>query len=159
MLLQLEGGIHRYLEAYPDGGLFQGKNFVFDSRVAVGPSSSSASDTTSQVAVGPSCSSTAITTTDTPNSSANSSGSSESTINNSNTIATKEVSNRESGNVVGSCIDCSAPHDVYSGHIVCTVCRMPVLVCPTCVSNSPTPNEYHCCRHRYVNIPLLSLWV
>ena len=34
---QLRGGIHRYLEAYPDGGLFRGKNFVFDRRVAVPP--------------------------------------------------------------------------------------------------------------------------
>eukprot|EP00457_Paulinella_chromatophora_P005892 gb/GEZN01005910.1/.p1 GENE.gb/GEZN01005910.1/~~gb/GEZN01005910.1/.p1 ORF type:complete len:468 (+),score=48.47 gb/GEZN01005910.1/:135-1538(+) len=32
-IYQLEGGIHRYLEAFPDGGLFQGKNFVFDARV------------------------------------------------------------------------------------------------------------------------------
>eukprot|EP00240_Pyramimonas_obovata_P005512 CAMPEP_0118936094 /NCGR_PEP_ID=MMETSP1169-20130426/16003_1 /TAXON_ID=36882 /ORGANISM="Pyramimonas obovata, Strain CCMP722" /LENGTH=335 /DNA_ID=CAMNT_0006879205 /DNA_START=278 /DNA_END=1281 /DNA_ORIENTATION=- len=34
---QLSGGIHRYLEAFPDGGLFRGKNFVFDERSAVGP--------------------------------------------------------------------------------------------------------------------------
>lgn len=32
---QLKGGIHRYLEAFPDGGLFQGKNFVFDKRVSL----------------------------------------------------------------------------------------------------------------------------
>ncbi|KAF0689259.1 Aste57867_19271 [Aphanomyces stellatus] len=32
---QLQGGIHRYLEAFPDGGAFVGKNFVFDQRVAV----------------------------------------------------------------------------------------------------------------------------
>ncbi|KAG7397867.1 thiosulfate sulfurtransferase (rhodanese)-like domain-containing protein 2 [Phytophthora boehmeriae] len=33
---QLEGGIHRYLEKFPDGGgLFQGKNFVFDKRVTM----------------------------------------------------------------------------------------------------------------------------
>ena len=31
---QLKGGIHRYLEAFPDGGFFKGKNFVFDKRVA-----------------------------------------------------------------------------------------------------------------------------
>lgn len=35
--MQLEGGIHRYLEAFPDGGKFKGKNFVFDSRVAIAP--------------------------------------------------------------------------------------------------------------------------
>lgn len=32
---QLQGGIHRYLEQFPDGGLFQGKNFVFDQRVTM----------------------------------------------------------------------------------------------------------------------------
>ena len=32
---QLSGGIHRYLEAFPDGGHFKGKNFVFDQRVAI----------------------------------------------------------------------------------------------------------------------------
>ena len=33
---QLRGGIHRYLEAYPSdsGGLFRGRNFVFDHRVS-----------------------------------------------------------------------------------------------------------------------------
>ncbi|TYZ50762.1 hypothetical protein PybrP1_012190 [[Pythium] brassicae (nom. inval.)] len=35
-VFQLEGGIHRYLEQFPDGGgLFEGKNFVFDQRVAM----------------------------------------------------------------------------------------------------------------------------
>ncbi|CAI5995515.1 unnamed protein product [Closterium sp. NIES-65] len=33
----LSGGIVRYLEAFPDGGFFQGKNFVFDHRLAVPP--------------------------------------------------------------------------------------------------------------------------
>lgn len=31
----MQGGIHRYLETFPDGGHFQGKNFVFDTRIAV----------------------------------------------------------------------------------------------------------------------------
>ncbi len=31
---QIEGGIHRYIEAYPDG-YFKGKNYVFDGRVAL----------------------------------------------------------------------------------------------------------------------------
>jgi predicted sulfurtransferase len=34
---QLKGGIHRYLEAFPDGGLFRGKNFVFDKRATMAP--------------------------------------------------------------------------------------------------------------------------
>ena len=32
---QLKGGIHRYLEKYPNDSLFKGKNFVFDSRILV----------------------------------------------------------------------------------------------------------------------------
>jgi UPF0176 protein len=31
----LKGGIHKYLEAYQDGGFFKGKNFVFDKRCVV----------------------------------------------------------------------------------------------------------------------------
>ena len=33
---QLHGGIQKYLDTYPDGGLFQGKCFVFDNRRLVG---------------------------------------------------------------------------------------------------------------------------
>ncbi len=32
---QLQGGIERYLRAFPDGGFWRGKNFVFDKREAV----------------------------------------------------------------------------------------------------------------------------
>ncbi|XP_030547001.1 rhodanese-like domain-containing protein 6 isoform X1 [Rhodamnia argentea] len=35
---QLYGGIQRYLEQFPDGGFFKGKNFVFDHRISVGSS-------------------------------------------------------------------------------------------------------------------------
>ncbi|XVF31482.1 hypothetical protein REPUB_Repub16aG0150000 [Reevesia pubescens] len=37
-VFQLFGGIQRYLEQFPDGGFFRGKNFVFDHRIAVGSS-------------------------------------------------------------------------------------------------------------------------
>ncbi|XP_030459942.1 rhodanese-like domain-containing protein 6 isoform X1 [Syzygium oleosum] len=35
---QLYGGIQRYLEQFPNGGFFRGKNFVFDHRISVGSS-------------------------------------------------------------------------------------------------------------------------
>ncbi|XP_013585590.1 PREDICTED: rhodanese-like domain-containing protein 6 isoform X3 [Brassica oleracea var. oleracea] len=35
---QLYGGIQRYLEQFPSGGFFKGKNFVFDHRISVGSS-------------------------------------------------------------------------------------------------------------------------
>lgn len=46
---QLKGGIHRYFEAYPDGGLFKGSNFIFDDRMLQRPeepAESSATDAT-----------------------------------------------------------------------------------------------------------------
>ena len=115
--LQLEGGIHRYLESFPDGGCFKGKNFVFDSRVSVGPEIKTEQLTETKTE----------TKTETES---------------------EGVAEATQGNVVGRCIDCSTLYDVYSGHIVCTVCRMPVLVCTRCVHDSTTPGEYHCSRHR-----------
>ncbi|WOL03252.1 rhodanese-like domain-containing protein 6 isoform X1 [Canna indica] len=35
-VFQLYGGIQRYMEQFPDGGFFKGKNFVFDHRISVG---------------------------------------------------------------------------------------------------------------------------
>lgn len=37
-VFQLFGGIQRYLEQFPGGGFFKGKNFVFDHRISVGSS-------------------------------------------------------------------------------------------------------------------------
>ena len=34
---QLKGGVERYLQSFPDGGFWRGKNFVFDKREAIGP--------------------------------------------------------------------------------------------------------------------------
>ncbi|MFZ4783535.1 MAG: rhodanese-like domain-containing protein, partial [Armatimonadaceae bacterium] len=34
---QLEGGILKYFEEFPDGGVFEGECFVFDDRIAVTP--------------------------------------------------------------------------------------------------------------------------
>lgn len=72
------GGIERYLEAFPSGGAFKGKNFVFDERVVH------------------------------PNS-------------------------LNSGDVVGRCLLCNAPHDDYRQRHRCGRCRLLVLVCAQCV--------------------------
>lgn len=52
--------------------------------------------------------------------------------------------------VMGQCVDCAAPHDQYSGKVSCTVCRQPVLCCPSCVSGAIPPDEYHCPNHRHL---------
>ena len=52
-------------------------------------------------------------------------------------------------NIIGRCVDCSCPYDSFSGLIVCTVCRLPVLVCTICAVEKCYPGEYHCFRHRF----------
>eukprot|EP00607_Mallomonas_marina_P010399 CAMPEP_0182422016 /NCGR_PEP_ID=MMETSP1167-20130531/7605_1 /TAXON_ID=2988 /ORGANISM="Mallomonas Sp, Strain CCMP3275" /LENGTH=443 /DNA_ID=CAMNT_0024599717 /DNA_START=180 /DNA_END=1512 /DNA_ORIENTATION=- len=96
-VFQLQGGIHRYLETYVDGGLFKGKNFVFDGRVAVPPPHVAAADS-----------------------------------------------------ILGKCGECTDPYDVYSGARVCTVCRVPVLICESCVAKAKFPDELHCMKHRHL---------
>ena len=88
----LRGGIHKYLECYPNGSLFQGKNFVFDGRVS--------------------------------------------------------MHGEENSSLVGRCVECESPFDTFSGKVVCTVCRQPVLVCESCRSSRCYPGEYHCWRHQ-----------
>jgi hypothetical protein len=102
---QLQGGIHRYLEAYGNQGHYKGLNFVFDQRVAMKPSNENA--------------------------------------NNENANDEKEPHHHQN-EIVGRCIECTAPFDEICGSRVCTVCRDLVLVCPSCQSKL---REYHCKRH------------
>ena len=44
--------------------------------------------------------------------------------------------------VVGRCLDCNTPFDQFSGTVVCTVCRLPVLVCPSCRVLRCLPGPY-----------------
>jgi len=48
---QLEGGIHRYLEAFPEGGHFRGANFVFDRRAQMRPEAASVVGSCSECSV------------------------------------------------------------------------------------------------------------
>lgn len=46
--------------------------------------------------------------------------------------------------IVGQCLYCSSPYDVFHAHCVCTVCREPTLVCTSC---QDTVTEFHCTDH------------
>ena len=143
LTVQLEGGIHRYLETFPDGGRFQGKNFVFDSRVAVGPAAAAALTPTAANENKNVDNGEAATHSDTIVEDVAESAAAAASVALAAAVAVVVAMA-----VVGRCIDCAAAHERYSGHIVCTVCRMPVLVCDSCVRDSTTPGEYHCSRHR-----------
>lgn len=154
---QLQGGIHRYLEEYPDGGLFHGKNFVFDSRVTV-----------TEETTGSACATGAKSQSQTQKEqqencrreeredSSDRSSSPSSSAAGSTIIDLESQTSSKSAvgglvkrkTIVGKCLDCAAPYDIYNGRVMCTVCRIPVLVCPACVSSNPHPSEYYCSRHR-----------
>ncbi|KAG7355720.1 hypothetical protein IV203_000406 [Nitzschia inconspicua] len=55
-----------------------------------------------------------------------------------------ESSSKAEYEVVGTCVECTAPFDELDGSRVCTVCRDLVLVCCDCQSSLL---EYHCSRH------------
>lgn len=103
-LLQLSGGIQRYLEQFPDGGFFKGKNFVFDHRYILQHSSYFcfvdeffAYDC---VTFAPCVGRISVGSSD--------------------------------KDVIGSCLICGAPFDDYSTRCRCHLCRMLVLVCDNC---------------------------
>eukprot|EP00956_Cyclotella_meneghiniana_P008079 scaffold10767_cov65-Cyclotella_meneghiniana.AAC.10 len=56
-------------------------------------------------------------------------------------MSTADCLDGEKGNgndrskVVGKCLYCSEPYDIFLPENVCTVCREPVLVCPTCIQS------------------------
>ena len=118
----------RYLEEYPNGGLFKGKNFVFDSRVAVKPQEHAPHTAAAIGAVS--------TTASAPDAHAGSE------------IDTCRTVEKDEDEVVGHCIECNTPYDTFSGAKMCTVCRLPVLVCDACATIVCFPGEYHCYRHR-----------
>lgn len=49
--------------------------------------------------------------------------------------------------IVGACLYCSMPYDVFEAGCVCTVCREPTLVCPNC---RPDLREFHCHNHAHL---------
>lgn len=138
MYMQLEGGIHRYLEQYPDGGIFEGKNYVFDQRVLTAPAeynNYNSNEVTSDGAGG-------------------------SIHTNSNDNVGKNTSNininnhdSNSNNILAKCQYCTKPYDQVSRDRVCCVCRHDVIVCDDCVKSNPYCSggmEFHCEIHRQV---------
>ncbi|KAL7536831.1 hypothetical protein ACHAWF_005575 [Thalassiosira exigua] len=104
---QLKGGIERYLQAFPEGGYWRGKNFVFDKREAVGARNVNGDG---GVVRG-----------------GRSGGRSVG--------GGKEESG--GGSLQGAeCARCHGPWDRYVGKRKCHTCGVPVLVCDTCMQSS-----------------------
>ena len=134
---QLDGGIHRYLDAYPrgdgtaEGGFFAGKNFVFDQRIAVrGNVGVEGTLMEENVAEG---------------------------VTESAADTAREAPPPSS---VGACVECGCAWDALSPGAVCTVCVCLTLVCPRCRAEGASRSggggggrryEWFCGAHRYLS--------
>jgi hypothetical protein len=153
-VFHLKGGIHKYLEEFGNDGLWLGRNFVFDARGAATPMETKlgrdeqsrcgynrvVGDSTTTMDEISECPATTRTS--------------------SSTSSQKECYQHDGSIVVGACLYCQAPYDIFHPPCVCTVCREPVLVCDACRGQ---PMEFHCrihfhLRHCYfTNLHVFSL--
>jgi hypothetical protein len=107
----VQGGIEKYLQEFPDGGYWQGKNFVFDKREAIG------------VGCFEGVGGIVQSTKDKAAKSAD----------NAEGAKDKEPGAKKA-EVMGKCCCCDAPWDRYVGKRKCTMCGVPVLLCVSCSS-------------------------
>lgn len=121
---QLQGGVESYLQAFPKGGFWRGKNFVFDKREAIG--------------VGNVNGDGGVVRKDT---STGGGGKSES-LNNKEAASKKK--GKEENKLLSwgtECAKCHKPWDRYIGKRKCFTCGVPVLVCDTCMSQSTSAQK------------------
>eukprot|EP00968_Pinguiococcus_pyrenoidosus_P008299 scaffold581_cov263-Pinguiococcus_pyrenoidosus.AAC.6 len=147
-VMQLQGGIHRYLEEYGEAGLFCGSNFVFDNRVEVPPQGKAQTTTTATAT-------TTTTTASAANGSESRRGLPEAL---SESSKPADVSERTAGSIssairrkveetklaVGSCEECGGKNVAESAGtrlvlpvrlqdgVRCRSCRMLVMACDAC---------------------------
>ncbi|KAL7542282.1 hypothetical protein ACHAXR_013209 [Thalassiosira sp. AJA248-18] len=107
---QLHGGVERYLQAFPEGGFWRGKNFVFDKREAIGAGNANGDGGVVRSV---------------PSNSNNKDGPSK-----------KKAA--DSGKLPWGteCAKCHKSWDRYIGKQKCHTCGVPVLVCDTCQSSA-----------------------
>jgi len=123
-VVQLRGGIHRYLEAYPDGGLWRGRNFVFDQRQSLAPP---ALDRPLPPALAPAGAAAAAGA----DADAKPGADAEAPGAGASASAAPVV---DDSCVFGRCHVCARPWEAFSGRDLCQVCRKLLLVCQGCRS-------------------------
>ena len=113
---QLQGGIERYLQEFPDGGHWRGKNFVFDKREAFGADNKNGDG--GVVMKGKKKQQKKIKGSENELGSVGDIGDPHSSA----AIQTK-------------CALCDKPWDRYVGKKKCSTCGVPVVMCSTCMSS------------------------
>lgn len=105
---QLRGGIERYLQAFPDGGFWRGKNFVFDKREAISAGNINGDGGVIR----------------------------KEGAKRNPTDASSSVDNTNLLSWGTECAKCTRPWDRYVGKRKCYTCGVPILVCDECMSHS-----------------------
>lgn len=152
---QLQGGIEKYLQSFPDGGFWQGKNFVFDKREAIGVgcrdgvggivqcSSNSNNKNNKNKNKGKQDSDDDGDDDENNNASSDQQmkrkktklENSETTVTNSgDDDVTTAAHTAIAATVLGKCCGCTVSWDRYVGKKKCATCGVPVLLCTACSS-------------------------
>mmetsp|Transcript_14846 Transcript_14846/g.25274 ORF Transcript_14846/g.25274 Transcript_14846/m.25274 type:complete len:636 (-) Transcript_14846:30-1937(-) len=103
---QLQGGIDKYFKQFPEGGLWKGKNYVFDKRFSHAPPKVEAVDRTKKVLGDDEVAKVENVVDGIPSSAAD--------------------------EILGACEGCSKPWDMYRGKRRCPTCGVPSLICREC---------------------------
>ena len=125
---QLQGGIHRYQDAYGSSGFYLGKNFVFDRRFAISTGDSAKGNA---ALTSPSPSESMMDTSTKPNAKTNNATSNSK----AEAIASpkpEQGSRTEPQRVLGQCLGCHTAWDQYDKRWTCSKCRVMVLLCSSC---------------------------
>ena len=133
---QLKGGIEAYLKEFPEGGYWEGKNFVFDKREAFGVGC--------EGGVGG-----VVKKKDKKKKKKSNKKSSG-----------KDDEDTKGEKVLSSCCVCGAEWDRYVGKKKCYTCGVPVLMCDGCMTEKPDKTdgrrlEVRCglCKEEGVEVP------
>ena len=105
---QLQGGIDKYFKEFPDGGYWQGKNYVFDKRFAHAPPKIDGELHGRKESID------------------------ETDKKQSVTQASAQVPPAAALPVMGKCEACAKPWDMYRGKRRCPTCGVPSLICKEC---------------------------
>jgi predicted sulfurtransferase len=160
-IYQLQGGIEKYLQTFPDGGFWRGKNFTFDKREAISIDNWNGDGgvvlpkkkvSKNQNTTG---STTTTSATDGTNSDVKLSSSPSQRPTGFTSAATTPLPECQ-------CVVCHVHWDRYIGKKKCCTCGVPILVCDTCLSTKSKHvllQNAKCplCVEEHITIPVSAL--
>lgn len=121
---QLQGGIEKYLQTYPDGGYWEGKNYVFDKREAIGAGCEEGVGgvVTKSYIQGLKATERELTPAVLANKKKR------------KLDAPADVGGVHKAKILGKCCACGSAWDRYVGKKKCRMCGVPVLLCDSCMT-------------------------